>query len=202
MTKDPPDPAQPIRSWSWASSLTLFAIATVGEFLGLFYWRKLFGWGQIVGATLVLWGGFLVERAVVIVWLQLPRQVKDPFGDRRPLWFVILLVTVAEIVTWVVWIGWSGSFALGVVLLAIGIHVVHAYEVAVIRRSGFASAAADIGTIGLTALEAGSAAFWLYWTVRGRPLLGAAALLAGLLAEHTLQVAALKKKQDAAGQGT
>ena len=60
-------------AWSWSASLGLFAVATLGEFLGLLYWRQLFASGRLLAATVVIWGGFAVERAVVVIWLQLPR---------------------------------------------------------------------------------------------------------------------------------
>jgi len=169
-------------SWSWSVSLGLFAIATISEFLGLFYWRQWFASGKLLAATLVLWGGFAVERAVVVIWLQLPGRLRDPFGTTRPLWLIIALVTVAEIVTWVLWIRFTGGFVVGALLLAVGIHIVHAYEVAVIRRTGYVPAAVDFGTLVLTVLEAGGAAVWLAWTLNGRAVAGTAALFASLLA--------------------
>src|SRR5437899_10617525 len=87
----------------WGESLLLFSVATIGEFGALagWYWLRT---DHPLLAPLVLLLGFVIERYVVVHWLDIPAKVITPAGNLRPLWPVIAGVTVAEIIVWTVWL--------------------------------------------------------------------------------------------------
>lgn len=146
-------------------------------------------------AIVILWAGFIVERVVVVSWLDLPKLVFTPGGHLRRRWLVIGGVTVAEILVWLAWIALAerGEPAFAAAVLVLGIHVVHAYEVAVIKPCSLPAALRDPGVIAITALEAGGGAWALSMASRGRVLYPLATIFGALLIEHLLQVYGLKK---------
>ena len=146
-------------------------------------------------AIVVLWVGFIVERVVVVYWLDLPKLVFTPGGSLKPRWLVIGGVTVAEILVWLAWIALAdgGEPAFAAAVLVLGIHIMHAYEVAVIKPCSLPAAFRDPGVMAITFLEAGGGS-WAWWMAsQGRVLYPLATMFAALLAEHWLQVSGLKK---------
>jgi hypothetical protein len=108
-------------------------------------------------------------------------------------------VTVAEIIAWTLWIRLAEAnlMALAVVVLIVGIHAVHSYEVALIKRRPFLPRLRELGVIVLTALEAGGGIWALKLATAGQ-IPGAARVMFGaLFLEHILQVSALKRGEDA-----
>jgi hypothetical protein len=188
-------PFAPARVHGWPESLLLFAVATFGEFFALVSWFLLDAAHRWFVAAVALLVGFAIERGVVVLWLNLPRRLRTPFGAVRPLWLIVFGVTVAEIAVWFAWIRLAEAewTVIGALVLLIGIHVVHAYEVALIRQDSIASALADPGTIVLTGLETLGGIIWLHFAADGAFARGAAALMLALLVEHILQVVGFKK---------
>ena len=184
---------------SWTSSVILFAIATVGEFGALagWYWLHTI---HPLDAILILLLGFVVERYVVVLWLHVPGKVITPGGNLRPLWLVVAGVTIAEIVVWTVWVQLAEAHEpwFAAALLVVGIHLVHGYEVALLKHRELQAAWKDPGVIVLTALESGGGVWALWLAVDGRVIFAMSVLLGALLIEHTLQVVALKKDAEAA----
>jgi hypothetical protein len=188
------------RFQSWPKSITLFAIATVGEFLALAGWYY-FHDTRVLVALAILWAGFIVERAMVILWLGLPKRVFTPGGNLHKRWVVIGGVTLAEIIVWVVWIGLAenGEPAFAAATLVVGIHIVHAYEVAVLKQRPLKKELMDKGVVLITILESagGVLALWLttqcstWWPQALGVLFGA------LLIEHIFQVIGLKTGAEA-----
>ena len=184
------DAKDPLVSWLRAAhihhpSLTA-ALERTGDFLQS---------SHLLLAIVVLWAGFIVERVAVVSWLDLPKLVFAPGGHLRPRWLVIGGVTVAEILVWLAWI-WlaeAGEPAFAAAVLVLGIHVMHAYEVAVIKPCSFPAALRDPGVIAITALEAGGGVWALSMASRGRVLYPLATIFGALLMEHLLQVYGLKK---------
>jgi hypothetical protein len=169
--------------------LLLFSIATLGEFTALFYWRVTLPINFFLSVG-ILWAGFVVERGAVVAWLDLPAQVCDPFGRPRRLWSILFGVTLTEIVIWVCWWNLSHRFGLisGAIFLAIMIHAVHSYEIAVVGRTTIFQSFRAPGTITLSVIESLGGACWLYFTDSGKPKWGAIVLFISLLVEHILQV--------------
>jgi hypothetical protein len=218
----------PRRVHSWPASLLVFAIATVGEFVALAGWYQLHtghplpppsGWvisypvlaralealrnflemPRPALALTILLAGFLVERYMVVFWLDLPRRVITPSGNLAPRELVIAGVTIAELIVWTVWLELAEAqepwFAAA--LLVVGIHLVHAYEVALLTQRAVRPMLRDGGVILLTVLE-GIGGVWALWLAsRGDNVFALLVLSVALLAEHTFQVIALKKDADA-----
>src|SRR6185295_4992459 len=178
----------------WGESLFLFGIATVGEFLALagWYWLRK---DHPFLALLVLLFGFVVERYVVIHWLDVPKRVITPAGNLRALWLVVAGVTIAEIIVWTVWVQLADAHEpwFAAAMLVVGIHLVHGYEVALLKHRELQPTWKDPGVVVLTALEAGGGVWALWLAVGGRVVFPLLVLLGSLLIEHTLQVFALKK---------
>jgi len=195
-------PFSPARVHNWPESLTLFGIATLGEFGALVGWFLLNHAHQRTLAALALLAGFMVERYVVVFWLQLPSRLRTPFGGVHPLWLILLLVTISEIAVWSAWIALaeSGSMAAGIAVLFVGIHVVHSYEVALIRQSTVGPALIHFGTIVLSLLETIGGVAWLHYAAKDSFARGALVLLLALLVEHVLQVMGFKRGVPAASQ--
>jgi len=159
-------------------------------------------------AVLVLWAGFIVERAMVVIWLRVPTLVVTPAGNLMRRWIVLGAVTAAEIVVWLVWIyiAEAAEPLFAAAVLAIGIHIVHAYEVALIKNLKFSPLLKDKGVIAITFLESAGGVWALSratggWIVgrltldgwKSGPLL---IMLGALLIEHILQVYSLKTEAD------
>jgi hypothetical protein len=146
----------------------------------------------------VLWAGFIVERAMVVIWLRVPRLVITPEGHLRPRLLVLGAVTLAEIVVWLVWVWISeaGEPLFAAAVLTAGIHLVHAYEVALIKHRSFPPLLRDKGVIVITALEAGGGTWALWLATRGHIAWPLAIMGGALLIEHILQVLALKTEAD------
>jgi hypothetical protein len=150
-------------------------------------------------AVLVLWAGFIVERLMVVIWLNVPKRIITPGGQLRSRTLVLAGVTLAEIVVWVVWILVAEAHepAFGTAVLFVGIHLVHSYEVALIKHRQFTPVLVSGEVVFLTILEAvgGAGALWLAtrgWTLFPLLLIGLA-----LLIEHIAQVTALKRDAEA-----
>lgn len=172
-----------------SGSSVLAMLAPVGDFLQS---------RHTVLAVLVLCAGFLVERSMVVIWLRVPPLIITPAGHLRSRWRVLLAVTIAEIVVWVAWIGIAEAHepAFAAAILATGIHLVHAYEVAVIKHRAFPPLLTDPGVVAITVLEAVGGVLALRLATRGFVVWPILVVLAALLTEHLLQVAALKKEAD------
>ena len=187
------------RRWqSWPASITLFAIATVGEFLALSGWY-VFHDTRVLLALAILWAGFIVERAMVVLWLGLPKRVFTPGGNLHKRWVVIGGVTLAEIIVWVVWI-WiakNGEPAFAAATLVIGIHLVHAYEVAVLKQSPLKKELMDKGVVLITILESVGGVWALWLAMQGKIGWPLAVMFGALLVEHILQVIGLKTGAEA-----
>lgn len=187
------------RRWqSWPASITLFAIATVGEFLALSGWY-VFHDTRVLLALAILWAGFIVERAMVVLWLGVPKRVFTPGGNLHKRWVVIGGVTLAEIIVWVVWI-WiakNGEPAFAAATLVIGIHLVHAYEVAVLKQCPLKKVFMDKGVILITILESVGGVWALWLAMQGKIWWPLAVMFGALLIEHILQVIGLKTGAEA-----
>ena len=188
------------RFHSWPASIALFAVATGGEFIGLCGWYYYHVAAQPVPASIILWIGFLVERSMVVLWLHLPRTVLTPSGNLGPLRPLIAAITVAEIIAWTLWIRLTeiDQLLAAILVLVVGIHVIHAYEVALIKRREFRPTLVDPGVVFLTVLECIGGVVGLHLATDGHPVRGAAVMLGALLIEHIAQVSALKHEEDAA----
>lgn len=176
-----------------------FLIATIGEFVALFFWLHYQNLGQFWTAQLLLWVGFLVERSAVILWLRFVNGKDDPetIANSTPgkIAGAVVLLTLIEIVIWAVWLAVADSMGalLGTLALAIMIHSLHSIEMAVVKKTPLGAYFTDPNTIFFSVMEVAGGALWLYFVRGGNEMLGAVCLLLGLSVEHVIQGASLKR---------
>lgn len=185
-----------------------FITATVGEFLALYFWLKFQDQGQWVLAIVLLWAGFLVERISVFLWL---RNVYHPIegvaAGETSLWKTsigLILITLSEIVIWVVWLWLANdvNFWLAAVVLMILMLGEHSLEMSLVKKTKPLTYVTDIKTIFYTVMETLGAVGWLYFVRHDEPLWGALILLVGLSVEHVLQGSQLKPAPIAGAEAT
>jgi hypothetical protein len=186
-----------------------FVIATGGEFIGLFFWLSYWDAGSYVLATLVLWSGFLVERIVVLGWVnhfQTEMEAKYPdqpvdksasdFKNKpKPQQLAhLLLICLTEISIWVsvAYVfdayGWVAAFA---VLIA-GEQLQHSWELGLIAHHPIGDYIPTWNAMKITLLEAVGGILWIWCVRHGQPQLGGLFLLLGLSVEHVVQGAKIQ----------
>lgn len=193
---------------NWRTDVLPFIFATGGEFAALFFWLRFADQGQMVTASIVLWVGFLIERAAVVLWLQYVYRQQE--GEAPPqlnanLWQAILgilFITLTEIVIWAIWFGLAGGnepgapdmgkhIIAGVVLFLL-LQVQHSVEMGILRRKSTLDYITNPNTLFFTLMEALGGFGWLLFVRNDQEMLGALALLIGLSVEHVLQGSTLK----------
>ena len=102
--------------------------------------------------------------------------------------------------TWTVWLElaeaqepWFGAAG-----LVVGIHLVHSYEVALLKHGDFRATLMERGVIVITTLESIGGVWALWLAARGGDGYPLLVLFLALLTEHILQVIALKKGSERA----
>ena len=186
-----------------------FVIATGGEFIALYFWLQYWDAGSHVLAILVLWAGFLTERIVVLGWVQhfdAQMQAKYPnyrlppgtvqFKDKpKAQQFAhLLLITLSEIVIWVVAVylfdryGWVP--ALGILL--VGEQLQHSMELGLIAHRPIGDYIPTWNALKITLFETIGGIIWISLVRHGQPQLGGLFLLIGLSIEHVVQGAKIK----------
>jgi hypothetical protein len=176
-----------------------FLIATVGEFVALFFWLRFQDSGQFWLAQLLLWAGFLVERSAVILWLRYVNDKDDPetIANATPAKIAgaVVALTLVEIVIWAVWLTVADTMGalLGTLALAAMIHSLHSIEMAVVKKTPLGAYVTNLNTIFFSIMEVAGGALWLYFVRDGDQMLGAVCLLVGLCVEHVIQGASLKR---------
>ena len=178
-----------------------FAVATIGEFIALYFWLYFFDRQQYVLATFLLWFGFLLERVAVLYW------VKVNFGDNigiaakdKPLWkkaFGLFLICLSEIAVWVAFVlvydrfGFWPAFA----VVFVGEQIEHSWELSLLSKTSIFKWIFSTDATFITVLEAFGGVGWLYMVrEQGMPEIGGALLLLGLTIEHVVQGNAIKRK--------
>jgi hypothetical protein len=179
-----------------------FLIATLGEFVALFFWLRFQDNGQFWLAQLLLWAGFLVERSAVILWLRFVNDKDDPqtIANATPAKIAgaVVALTLVEIVIWAVWLTVAAKMGalLGTLALAAMIHSLHSIEMAVVKKTPLGTYFTNPNTMFFSVMEVAGGVLWLHFVRDGDQMLGAVCLLVGLGVEHVIQGASLKR-QDA-----
>lgn len=186
-----------------------FVIATGGEFIGLFFWLAYWDAGSYVLATIVLWSGFLVERIVVLGWVnhfqtQMEAKYPDRPADKNVQDFKnkpkaqqlvhLLLICLSEISIWVSVVfvfdayGWVPAFA----VLVTGEQLQHSLELGLIAHRPIGDYIPTWNALKITLLEAIGGITWIWMVRHGQPQLGGLFLLIGLSIEHVVQGAKIR----------
>jgi hypothetical protein len=191
-----------LRALDFRTDVLPFVIATAGEFTALFFWLFYLDQGRFWLANAILWGGFLVERTAVIVWIRFiyrSRQQKVKTPSLLVTVVGLLGITFTEILIWVLWVAMADgaipmiafdpttNFVLAAVVLMILMQAEHSVEMAALKEKKWVTFFSDPKTIFFTFMEVAGAVAWLYMVRTDRPILGAVFLLVGLSIEHVLQ---------------
>jgi hypothetical protein len=192
-----------------------FVIATGGEFIALFFWLQYWDAGSEVLAVIVLWAGFLTERIAVLGWVNhFDAQMHFKYPDYRlPPGTVqfkdkpkaqqfahLLLITLSEIVIWVVALyvfdryGWVAALA----VLLVGEQLQHSMELGLIAHRPIGDYIPTWNALKITLFETIAGVIWIGLVRHGQPQLGGLFLLIGLSIEHVVQGAKIKTDLEAA----
>jgi hypothetical protein len=203
-----PAPAAPARS-GFVQERLPFVIATGGEFVGLFFWLAYWDAGNYILATIVLWAGFIVERIVVLGWVnhfqgQMEAKYPDQPVDKSAQDFKnkpkaqqlahLALICLSEITIWVsvVYVfdayGWVAALA----TLIAGEQLQHSTELGLIAHRPIAGYIPTWNALKITLLEAIGGILWIWLVRHGQPQLGGLFLLIGLSIEHVVQGAKIR----------
>ena len=162
-------------------------IATVAEFLGLFYWVKFVDDGFLTLGIAIITIGLLAERISVYLLIHAVWGREPP---HKKLILNLFLAGIGETVAWLVWLFladgpldllWA-SVLLGVILL-----FEHSIQIGFIMQSAYFKHVTDPVTIVFSALEGVVAFFWLYFVRTDHEFWGAVVLFVGLTLEHIIQ---------------
>lgn len=186
-----------------------FFIATLGEWVALFYWLDFQLRGDLLLANVLLWAGFLVERVTVIGWL---RHVRGAAGGiaAKDAGFLktaagVIGITLPEVAIWIgwLWLARSAGYGVAAAALAVAMLVEHSLELSLVKEVRITFFFTHAPTLFFTAMEVLGAVGWLILVDRGQTLLGGLVLLTGLGVEHVVEGITLKKPRlgEAAGAG-
>jgi hypothetical protein len=199
-----------LRSLDLRTDVLPFVVATAGEFTALFFWLFYLDQGRFWLANGILWGGFLVERTAVIVWIRYiyrSRQQKVKTPSLLITVVGLLGITLTEILIWVLWLAMADgtiamiamdpatNFILAAVVLMVLMQAEHSVEMAGLKQKKWTIFFTDPKTIFFTFMEVAGAVAWLYMVRTDRPILGALFLLLGLSIEHVLQGSDLRPEE-------
>ena len=178
-----------------------FIVATVGEFVALFFWLRHIDNEELLLANFILWAGFMVERVSVVLWMQYIYRVRagqpeppPPIGESI---FKLFFFTLSEIIIWVMWALAAQEInqLVAAILLFPLLQVQHAVEMAILKKTNAFLYMTDSNTLFFTLMEVLGAAGWPYFVRDGNEALGGLALLIGLSVEHIIQGATLKPER-------
>jgi hypothetical protein len=176
-----------------------FLIATVGEFIALFFWLRFLDQGQFLLGNVLLWIGFLVERTAVILWLRYVNGKDDSgtIAGSSPTQLAVIVFTLSliEIIIWIAWLYVADNFGhlAGVIVLTVMIHSLHTREMATVKKTPFLTYLTNPSTIFFSIMEIAGGTLWLVFVRGGNEMLGGLFLLIGLSVEHLIQGATLKQ---------
>jgi hypothetical protein len=162
-------------------------IATVAEFLGLFYWVKFVDNGLLILGIATITIGLLAERISVYLLIH---AVWGPAPPHKKLILNLFLAGIGETVAWLVWLFLADGplgLLLASVLLAIVLLFEHSIQIGFFMQSSYIRHVTDPMTIVFSALEGVVAFFWLYFVRTDHVFWGAVVLFVGLAIEHIIQ---------------
>ena len=162
-------------------------IATVAEFLGLFYWVELVDNGFVMLGIAIITIGLLAERISVYLLIH---AVWGPEPPHKKLILNLFLAGIGETVAWLVWL-FLADGPLGLlwasVLLTVVLLFEHSIQIGFFMQSSYFKHVTYPMTIVFSALEGVVAFFWLFFVRTDHELWGAVVLFVGLTVEHIIQ---------------
>lgn len=185
--------APPVRRrLSLSAATVVLVVATLGELFALVSWLRFVRADAHGRAILVLLAGFTVERIAVAIWLRrsgIARDVAPGLAGWLRVGRGLALATAFEILLWYgfVLVAARSNVEIAGMLLLVGIHGLHAGEMAGVRGEPLAEILVRPRTLLFSFVEAAGGVAWLALANAGHPWLGALALFVGLSLEHVVQ---------------
>ena len=191
-----------MRRLLFRSDILPFMIATVGEWIALYYWLDFNLRSAALLGHLVLWAGFILERSAVLYWV---RTVFNPASGIAnidyPFWqqaLRIIAVTITEVAIWIVWLWLAselGHVAAGVALFLL-MQVEHSWEMSLVKSTSIWTYMRNGRTLTFTLAETLAGSLWLYYVLEGQHFTGGLILFVGLAVEHVIQGGSLKPSRE------
>jgi prostaglandin-endoperoxide synthase 2 len=184
------------------SRLSVVLVVTALECPSVYAWLRLDDAGHTTAGILILVIGEALESwslpAIMLAGPADPARLADARvrAHLRRVRSMAFLAIPAEIVVWLTWrwmvdvVGLAASIP---VLLAL-MHLKHQMETAAVRGTPLTTGFFALGTTFASACETAGAIGCLALIRDGRPWLGAAALVAGILLEHWILIGALQRE--------
>ncbi|MEE9238868.1 MAG: hypothetical protein V3U58_04825 [Thermodesulfobacteriota bacterium] len=188
---------------NFRADLLPFLIATIGEWVGLYYWLHYLDRDNFILANVILWTGFLIERITVVLWVRTVYRPAEGLASPATSPGVIVLgliaITLPELVIWAVWLALADGmgYLLAGGVLAVLMLAEHSFELGLVKRVSPLSFVTNPATLFFTAMEVFPPLAWLYFVRNEQVVLGGAVLLIGLAIEHIIEGATLKPQETA-----
>lgn len=180
------------------SDILPFMIATVGEWIALYFWLDFIHQDSPIIANAFLWAGFIIERSAVLYWV---RTVHNPASGianvNYPFWqqaLRIFGVTITEVLIWIIWLFLAGKFghvAAGAALFVL-MQLEHSWEMSLVKGTSIWSYIGNTRTLIFTVAETLGGIGWLYYVLDGQHLIAGLILFIALSIEHVIQGGTLK----------
>lgn len=186
---------------NFRADLLPFLIATIGEWIGLFFWLHYLDKDNFILANVILWVGFLIERIAVVLWLRTVYKPAEGLASpATSLWAIVLgliAITLPELAIWAIWLALADSMGYFVAggVLAVLMLVEHSFELGLVKKVSPLSLATKPATLFFIAMEVFPPITWLYFVRNEEVMLGGAILLLGLAIEHIIEGATLKPQE-------
>jgi len=162
-------------------------IATVAEYLGLFYWVHEVDRGNILIGILIVLVGLLAERISVYLLIY---AVWGPKPPHKNLILNLVVAGIGETIAWLLWL-FLADGPLGLVWASVLLGVIllfeHSIQIGFFMQINYFKHVTDPMTIVFSALEGAVAFFWLYFVRTDHVIWGMLVLFLGLTIEHIIQ---------------
>ncbi|MEM9260828.1 MAG: hypothetical protein AAGA62_14365, partial [Bacteroidota bacterium] len=173
-----------LKKLNFKTDILPFIIATVGEFIALYFWLHHLDLDQFFWANAILWIGFAIERTAVYLWIQYVYRQREktlnlPVPPRKPLYvliFRLFIITLSEVLIWIVWlqladgkVTWLAAptfmtnFLIAGAVLMVLMLIEHSIEIGALRNKPLLQHVTNPKTILFTFMEVAGAMGWLYF---------------------------------------
>ena len=194
------------KPFSFKVNVLPFIVATVGEFVALYFWLWFFWEQQYLLGLVILLAGFLTERLAVLYWVSqvFGAEVGITGSKKTPVQKAIglLMITGSEIIVWSIWyfadrdlapsMGPTSAFLLASAFLIIGEQLQHSWDLALLNSKRIRDFIFHPTTIFITVLECGGGIMMLYFFKQDLRWTPAIIMLVALTIEHVVQGSMIK----------